>query len=71
MKVEVFKDKCFFILVVVEKIEKFFVWVELKVVVEEIEGYVSGVIDSEFLGGFINIVLVVVNEFFKDIFVIE
>lgn len=70
MKVEVFKDKCFFILVVVEKIEKFFVWVE-KVVVEEIEGYVSGVIDSEFLGGFINIVLVVVNEFFKDIFVIE
>lgn len=71
MKAEAFKDKRFPILAVVEKTEKFFVRAELKVVAEEIEGHVSGVIDSEFLGGFINTVSAAVNELLKDTFATE
>ena len=65
MKVEAFKDKRFPILAVVEKTEKFFVRAE-KVAAEEIERHISGVIDSEFLGGFINTVSGAVNDLLKD-----
>ena len=65
MKVEAFKDKRFPILAVVEKTEKFFVRAE-KVAAEEMERHVSGVIDSEFLGGFMNTVSAAVNDLLKD-----
>ena len=70
MKVEAFKDKRFPILAVVEKTEKFFVRAE-KVAAEEIERHISGVIDSEFIGGFMNTVSGAVNDLLKDATVTE
>ena len=64
MKAEAFKDKSFPILAVVEKKEKFFVRAE-RVAAEEIEKHVSGVIDVEFTGGFINTVSATVDELLK------
>ena len=64
MKAEAFKDERFPILAVVVKTEKFFVRAE-RVAAEEIEKHVSGVIDSEFLGGFINTVSATVDELLK------
>ena len=65
MKAEAFKDKGFPIVAVVGQTEKFFVGAE-NVACEEIERHVSGVIHSEFIGGFINTVSAVVNELLED-----
>jgi len=65
MKELALKDQRFPILAVVEQTEKFFVQAE-NVASEEIERHVSGVIHSEFIGGFLNIMSAVVNELLED-----
>ena len=65
MKELALNDQCFPIVAVVGQTEKFFVQAE-NVASEEIERHVSGVIHSEFIGGFINIMSALVNELLED-----